>query len=96
MSLNSRGTMNGVYQVWCDVGGTFTDCFVVTPENKRLRLKVLSHGRMPGSVERPLDATAWIDPRRIGDPDRFWVSSSIQLLDANRQLIGQGRCVGFC
>lgn len=94
--MNSEFPMNGRYQVWCDIGGTFTDCFVVTPENKRLRLKVLSHGRMPGRIEKWVDSSSWIDPRRIGQPDRFWCSSSIVLYDANRRPIAQGRCSDFC
>lgn len=88
--------MDGSYQVWCDVGGTFTDCFVLTPQNRQLRLKVLSHGRMPGSVDTWVDSSTWIDPRRIGQSDRFWRSSSVVLYDASRQAIAEGICSDFC
>ncbi len=84
------------YQVWCDVGGTFTDCFVLSPKNQRQRLKVLSHGQMPGRIERWLTPSAWIDSSRIGDPDRFWCSSNIILYDANAQPIARGLCTDFC
>jgi 5-oxoprolinase (ATP-hydrolysing) len=84
------------YQVWCDVGGTFTDCFVHSPNNQRQRLKVLSHGQMPGRIDRWLNPSAWIDSSRIGDPDRFWCSSNIILYDANAQAIARGLCTDFC
>ncbi|MFM7516539.1 MAG: hydantoinase/oxoprolinase family protein, partial [Pirellula sp.] len=88
--------MGGSYQVWCDVGGTFTDCFVLTPDSHRLKLKVLSHGRMPGVIERWIDASTWVDPRRIGQPDRFWCSSSVVLYDDARNVVAQGICSDFC
>lgn len=88
--------MGGSCQVWCDVGGTFTDCFVLTPQKQRLRTKVLSHGRMPGSIDSWIDASSWVDSRRIGQPDRFWCSSSVVLYDASRKPIAQGICSDFC
>jgi len=89
-------TMNRTIQVWCDIGGTFTDCFVINAENKRLGIKILSHGRVPGSIERWAGKQSWIDPRRIGQSDRFWVSSRIVLYDSHRKEIAQGVCSGFC
>lgn len=88
--------MSQTIQVWCDIGGTFTDCFVVNSQNQRLSRKVLSHGRMPGTIERWTDNRSWIDSRRIGETDRFWVSSQIVFYDANRQAIGQGVCTDSC
>ncbi len=40
------------YQAWIDVGGTFTDCYVVEPNqpDRRSRLKTLSSGLVPISV----------------------------------------------
>ena len=84
------------YQVWCDVGGTFTDCFVLSDSNQRQRLKVLSHGQVPGQIDRWLNPNAWIDSKRIGDPDQFWCSCPVVLHDANGQAVARGICTQFC
>ena len=81
--------MSGKYQVWCDVGGTFTDCFVTDPLGQRQRLKVLSHGRMPGHIDRWCDPNAWIDARCVGQPEGFWASCRVVLFDADRQAVAQ-------
>jgi 5-oxoprolinase (ATP-hydrolysing) len=87
--------MSGKYQVWCDVGGTFTDCFVTDPLGQRQRLKVLSHGRMPGHIDRWCDPNAWIDARCVGQPEGFWASSKVVFFDADRQAIAQAICKEF-
>ena len=38
------GNFAGDYQVWCDVGGTFTDCIVKFSEVTKSCLKVPSSG----------------------------------------------------
>ncbi|MCY3005966.1 MAG: hydantoinase B/oxoprolinase family protein [Planctomycetota bacterium] len=87
--------MSGIYQVWCDVGGTFTDCFVTEPGGQRLRLKVLSHGRMPGSIDRWCGENAWVDARCIGQPEGFWVSSAVIFSNAEQRPIAQAICRNF-
>ena len=87
--------MSGKYQVWCDVGGTFTDCFVTDPLGQRQRLKVLSHGRMPGHIDRWCDPNAWIDARCVGQPEGFWASCRVVLFDADRQAVAQAICKEF-
>jgi 5-oxoprolinase (ATP-hydrolysing) len=87
--------MSAKYQVWCDVGGTFTDCFVTDPLGQRQRLKVLSHGRMPGHIDRWCDPNAWIDARCVGQPEGFWASSRVVFFDADRQAIAQAICIEF-
>ena len=87
--------MYGNYQVWCDVGGTFTDCFLVGPDGNRQQLKVLSHGRMPGQIGPWSDPYTWRDSRRVGEPDHFWVSSRVVGVDRAHQAIAQGVCTAF-
>jgi len=81
--------------VWCDVGGTFTDCFVVFPDGKRLRRKVLSHGRVPSFVRESSEEFRWRDRTRCADPDRFWVGCVGKAFDRQMNLLGSVRCIGF-
>ena len=83
------------YQVWCDVGGTFTDCFVVQPDGQRHYTKVLSSGVVKGSVERWIAETVFRDPARCQDPNGFWVGSDIRWTDQGGKIAGSQRCVGF-
>ena len=87
--------MSAIYQVWCDVGGTFTDCFVTDPLGQRQRIKVLSHGRMPGHIDRWCDENAWIDARCVGQPEGFWVSCRVVFFDAQRREIARAICREF-
>jgi 5-oxoprolinase (ATP-hydrolysing) len=82
-------------QVWCDVGGTFTDCFVVTPEGRVLRTKVLSHGRVPGRVHSWENSRTILDPMRRTDPSGFWNGSRIHLLDVHGNRISESTCEDF-
>jgi 5-oxoprolinase (ATP-hydrolysing) len=82
-------------QVWCDIGGTFTDCFVLTPEGRVLRTKVLSHGRVPGRIHSWESPRTIIDPMRCTDPDRFWIGARIHLLDREGNRIAETGCTGF-
>lgn len=88
-------TPSSLAQVWCDVGGTFTDCFVVRPAGQVLRTKVLSHGRVPGRIQAWENSHTLIDPERREDPDRFWIGARIYLLDRLGSRIAEGVCSGF-
>jgi 5-oxoprolinase (ATP-hydrolysing) len=82
-------------QVWCDVGGTFTDCFVVMPEGQVLRTKVLSHGRVPGRIHAWTNPRTLVDPLRHNDPEGFWVGARIHLLDNRGKRVADSICTGF-
>ena len=82
-------------EVWCDVGGTFTDCFVVFPDGKRLRRKVLSHGRVPSFVRDSFEEFRWRDRTKCEDPDRFWEGCIGKAFDRQMNLLGAVRCIGF-
>ncbi len=47
------------WQFWIDVGGTFTDCFGISPLGETIRRKILSSGRLRCSAtQRPSTAAA--------------------------------------
>ncbi len=39
------------WDIWIDTGGTFTDCFAVSPTQEILRIKVLSSSRLRGKLQ---------------------------------------------
>lgn len=69
------------YQVWVDVGGTFTDCFVLAPNGKRFRGKVLSSGICKCAVDTLISqsiVTATNTSQLLDSlPDNFWNGASL-------------------
>ena len=43
--------MAGIWRIWIDTGGTFTDCIALDPEGRRHSCKVLSSGALRDRVE---------------------------------------------
>ncbi len=86
---------SNVDQVWCDVGGTFTDCFVVRPDGQRLFTKVLSSGVVKGSVEHWLDETTFVDTARRTDPIGFWIGAQVRWLDDAGVVVASQVCIAF-
>src|SRR6056297_3480955 len=84
-------------EMWADVGGTFTDCFV--KEGQALRaIKVLSSGATKGTVQASGSGPRTnrvVDSLRIGDPDRFWVGFTLRLLDQTGELIASAKVTAF-
>ncbi len=79
-------------EIWCDVGGTFTDTLVSWIDRdgiqKRERLKVLSSGL----TNAPL--TAWLDDQTCktqvpGSVPNFWHGSQVAFRDATGNLLYQ-------
>ncbi len=67
-------------KVWADVGGTFTDCFVIGPDGVR-ETKVLSSGIVRASVERQDGPRGLILGRSGNDlPDRFWEGARLSVV----------------
>lgn len=79
-------------QVWCDVGGTFTDCFVVRPDGTKHSIKVLSNGIVKGNIDRFLDGNSFIDCHRT-DAIGFWANAKIRFNDATGNVIQEVQCV---
>lgn len=43
-----------------DTGGTFTDCFAISPEGKSSSLKVLSDGTVRGRIQEEVSESEWV------------------------------------
>ena len=84
-----------VDQVWCDVGGTFTDCFVVRPNGQQLYTKILSSGVVKGKAERWLNEKSFVDSARRMDPDGFWIGAAIRWLSDEGDVIATHQCIAF-
>ncbi|MEM9589529.1 MAG: hydantoinase/oxoprolinase N-terminal domain-containing protein, partial [Planctomycetota bacterium] len=93
-------------QVWADVGGTFTDCFVQTAESRR-STKVLSTGvvRVAASIVRTDDAGHSILLKLSPSPSQtdalwskvedFWTSAAVGMLDPDGQIRQLGVATAF-
>ena len=84
-----------VDQVWCDVGGTFTDCFVVRPNGQQLYTKILSSGVVKGKAERWLNEKSFVDSARRMDPNGFWIGAAIRWLSDEGDVIATHQCIVF-
>lgn len=82
-------------QVWCDVGGTFTDCFLTLGDGTQSYIKVLSTGIVKGHVEQWVDQFSFVDRSRSAEPDGFWVGASVAWIDSDGVQIGTERCKTF-
>ena len=82
-------------EVWCDVGGTFTDCFLERGDGRRSYVKFLSSGKVKGAAENWIDERHFVDSTRRADPVDFWVGATVQWLATNGTKIAESRCVGF-
>src|SRR5262249_30737253 len=60
------------WEFWIDVGGTFTDCFALSPDRRLLQYKLLSSGVTKGVVGDDSTRDRIIDPARRRDPSEFW------------------------
>lgn len=79
---------DGRWSYWVDVGGTFTDGVAVDPQGGIHTGKMLSSGKVLGSIQsiRPGQLT---DPSRHGEPENLWRGSQIELFDRNRNHLGR-------
>ena len=84
-----------VDQVWCDVGGTFTDCFVIRSTGERLHTKVLSSGVFKGTAEQWLNSVTFVDTARQSDPAGFWIGAEVRWLSDDGTSVASERCVAF-
>lgn len=82
-------------QVWCDVGGTFTDCILQRTDGTIQSLKVLSHGVVQGVVSRVDDNGSFAVTGREQDPDLFWLGASLCFFDRSGKVCGECRCVDY-
>ncbi|MFT7644314.1 MAG: 5-oxoprolinase (ATP-hydrolyzing), partial [Pirellulaceae bacterium] len=82
------------WQFWIDVGGTFTDCFAVSPAGLSQRLKVLSSAVTKGVIDN-VDVTRLYDPSRAADRDGFWSGYSIRCFAADGSALHESEVLNF-
>ncbi|GIW93251.1 MAG: 5-oxoprolinase [Pirellulaceae bacterium] len=66
------------WELWVDVGGTFTDCVARSPDGSLRRVKVLSTAHTPG-LAKLQDGLHLVDERRR-EPAGFWNGYTIRLI----------------
>lgn len=87
--------MVDVIQVWCDVGGTFTDCIIALPDGTKRSTKVLSHGVVQGIPAFAGSTVAISIPTRESDPDRFWDDCALVALSRDGDFLENRKCERF-
>ncbi|TWU44114.1 Acetophenone carboxylase gamma subunit [Novipirellula aureliae] len=89
--------MKQFVQVWADVGGTFTDCFVVEDGNRR-SMKVLSSGVIRLPVVRQVHAKFIVispDPVVCELPEGFWGGCTMRSIGHDGQSMVLGKIKRF-
>lgn len=81
-------------EVWADVGGTFTDCFVVQGTSRR-STKLLSSGRVRSAIVEVLDNRVVADGS-LDDVDDFWIGATVEFLRCGESSAETARVIGFC
>lgn len=79
-------------QVWCDVGGTFTDCIVRFPDGQRKSIKVLSHGVVQGVIANRYPDGKFTVSGRNDDPNAFWLGATLRFFDTKGHACGESTC----
>jgi 5-oxoprolinase (ATP-hydrolysing) len=85
----------GLAEVWIDVGGTFTDCFLKRPDGALERHKVLSSGVTKGAASKGSTRQKIIDPARSAEGPGFWNGYELRLLDDDGQVVSRGHVIRF-
>ncbi|MFO0913851.1 MAG: hydantoinase B/oxoprolinase family protein [Pirellulales bacterium] len=87
--------MNGWWEFWIDVGGTFTDCVALSPQGQIVRCKTLSSGKILGRLTTTTDPRKLFDSERQTDQDRLWNGYTLRFLDAAGQIVHENRVTEF-
>lgn len=83
------------WELWIDVGGTFTDCIARRPDGTLARRKVLSTGVTKGVVGEGSTPDRVVDPARAGDPAGYWVGHELRLISAAGEVAASVVVDGF-
>ncbi len=82
MSISNKKTgSDGLWRIWIDTGGTFTDCIALDSKGKLYRAKVLSSSSLRGRVERIIDQNRIKVIIRWSAPSDLVVGSSLIFLN---------------
>ncbi|MEZ6049037.1 MAG: hydantoinase/oxoprolinase family protein [Planctomycetaceae bacterium] len=82
-------------EFWIDVGGTFTDVLMRSPDGTITTFKTLSSGITKGSLATRLTGRRFCDPLRVGDPADFWQGYQFKLYDSTGKLIARSAIASF-
>lgn len=82
-------------ELWIDVGGTFTDCFLRRADGSLARHKILSTGVTKGVCAAGSTNVRILDGARRGDPPEFWAGYELRLVDAAGRVVDRGRVARF-
>ncbi|MCC9608389.1 hydantoinase B/oxoprolinase family protein [Blastopirellula sp. JC732] len=81
-------------EFWIDVGGTFTDC-LMRRDGEIRRIKVLSSGKLQGTIGADSSPGAIVDGARRQDPSNVWRGYRLQLLSEQGEPLAARRIVQF-
>lgn len=81
-------------EVWIDVGGTFTDCFVQPHNRPRSSTKILSSGRVPISAI-PQSQRVLQSQELANDCARFWCGAKLHFLAPSGQSHAVRQVIAF-
>ncbi len=88
--MNFKSNQQSV-SVWADVGGTFTDCFVVH-HGQRTATKVLSSGLVYASVQSLVSpSTLRLKPFPASHVENFWVGATVCVINDDGRATPIGR-----
>ncbi|MEK6262987.1 MAG: hydantoinase/oxoprolinase family protein, partial [Planctomycetota bacterium] len=87
--------MTQLTEFWIDVGGTFTDCLMKSPDGRLSTYKVLSSGITKGRVTEIVGERQLRDEARVGDAAGFWAGCTLTLLDETGAAAQSFRVVAF-
>lgn len=84
-----------MYQAWIDVGGTFTDCYVSSPNGELKRCKLLSSGLVPVSCAGVVSERSIQVPELLADATGFWEGATLRALDDAGHEVAKRRIIRF-
>ena len=87
--------MTPLVEFWIDVGGTFTDCLMKSPDGTLSTYKVLSSGITKGRATEFVGERQFRDQARVGDSPAFWRGYSLTLLDESGASVLSCRVLDF-
>ena len=83
------------WEIWIDVGGTFTDCLARSPSGSISKHKLLSSGVTKGRPTQHSVESYLLDPHRKVDPQHFWEGYKCSLYDSDGNRISETVVIEF-
>src|SRR5262245_25877360 len=87
--------IEGRWEFWIDVGGTFTDCLAKLPDGSIRRHKLPSSGVTKGRMGSGSLSRLVFDAARRGDPAEFWTGWRFVIVGDGGGEIDSAEVIGF-